>query len=99
MDILDATLKAGTSVQKFIPSYGDAPNDLKHVTKCMRCAVTHCRPHTYAHCTIDVKEKFSGFQVRSFGTLHIRDAKILTLFLLIETPVAATSTFPLLRDI
>lgn len=34
MDILDATLKAGISVQKFVPSYGDAPNDLEHVTKC-----------------------------------------------------------------
>ena len=34
MDILEANLKAGISVQKYVPSYGDAPNDLEHVTKC-----------------------------------------------------------------
>lgn len=37
MDILEANLKAGISVQKYVPSYGDAPNDLEHVTKCERC--------------------------------------------------------------
>jgi guanine nucleotide-binding protein subunit alpha len=33
MDILEGNLRAGISVQKFVPSYGDAPNDLEHVTK------------------------------------------------------------------
>jgi guanine nucleotide-binding protein subunit alpha len=33
MDILQANLNAGISVQKYVPSYGDAPNDLVHVTK------------------------------------------------------------------
>lgn len=36
MDILEGNLKAGISVQKYVPSYGDAPNDLEHVTKCER---------------------------------------------------------------
>jgi guanine nucleotide-binding protein subunit alpha len=35
MDILEANLDAGISVQKYVPSYGDAPNDMEHVTKCM----------------------------------------------------------------
>jgi len=33
MDILEANLNAGISVQKYVPSYGDAPNDVEHVTK------------------------------------------------------------------
>jgi hypothetical protein len=34
MDILDANLNSGVCVQKYVPSYGEAPNDLVHVTKC-----------------------------------------------------------------
>jgi hypothetical protein len=34
MDLLQATLDAGVSVKRYVPSYGDAPNDLPHVTKC-----------------------------------------------------------------
>ena len=36
MDILDANLIAGISVQKYVPSYGNAPNDIEHVTKCKK---------------------------------------------------------------
>ena len=36
MDILDANLRAGISVQKYVPSYGNAPNDIEHVTKCKK---------------------------------------------------------------
>ena len=36
MDILNANLRAGISVQKYVPSYGNAPNDIEHVTKCMK---------------------------------------------------------------
>ncbi len=42
MDILQATLAAGIRVQKYVPSYGDQPNDVQHVVKCM------LRPHRYA---------------------------------------------------
>ena len=34
MDILQATLAAGIRVVKYVPSYGDQPNDIQHVTKC-----------------------------------------------------------------
>ena len=34
MDILQATLASGIRVQKFVPSYGDQPNDVVHVVKC-----------------------------------------------------------------
>jgi len=33
MDILETNLRAGISVQKYVPSYGDAPNDIENVTK------------------------------------------------------------------
>ena len=34
LDILQATLAAGIRVVKYVPSYGDQPNDIAHVTKC-----------------------------------------------------------------
>ncbi|PCH39013.1 G-protein alpha subunit [Wolfiporia cocos MD-104 SS10] len=36
MDILQATLAAGIRVNKYVPSYGDQPNDVAHVTKYFR---------------------------------------------------------------
>lgn len=36
MDILQATLAAGIRVQKYVPSYGDQPNDVQHVVKYFR---------------------------------------------------------------
>lgn len=36
-DVLNATLAAGVSVKKFVPSYGNLPNDVPHVTKCSSC--------------------------------------------------------------
>ncbi|KAH9913707.1 guanine nucleotide binding protein, alpha subunit [Fomitopsis serialis] len=36
MDILQATLAAGIRVNKYVPSYGDQPNDVQHVTKYFR---------------------------------------------------------------
>lgn len=36
-DVLNATLAAGVSVKKFVPSYGNLPNDVPHVTKCWSC--------------------------------------------------------------
>jgi len=34
MDLLAANLDAGMIVKKYVPSYGDLPNDIAHVTKC-----------------------------------------------------------------
>lgn len=34
MDILRRTLASGVEVQKYVPSYGDAPNDAASVAKC-----------------------------------------------------------------
>ncbi|KAI0325059.1 guanine nucleotide binding protein, alpha subunit, partial [Cubamyces sp. BRFM 1775] len=36
MDILQATLAAGIRVVKYVPSYGDQPNDVQNVTKYFR---------------------------------------------------------------
>ncbi|EJF56061.1 G-protein alpha subunit [Dichomitus squalens LYAD-421 SS1] len=36
MDILQATLASGIRVVKYVPSYGDQPNDITHVTKYFR---------------------------------------------------------------
>ncbi|EKM50981.1 uncharacterized protein PHACADRAFT_262889 [Phanerochaete carnosa HHB-10118-sp] len=36
MDILQATLASGVRVQKYVPSYGDQPNDVPHVVKYFR---------------------------------------------------------------
>ncbi|KAI0338804.1 G-alpha-domain-containing protein [Trametopsis cervina] len=36
MDILQATLASGIRVQKYVPSYGDQPNDVPHVVKYFR---------------------------------------------------------------
>ncbi|KAH9927896.1 G-protein alpha subunit [Amylocystis lapponica] len=36
MDILQATLAAGIRVSKYVPSYGEQPNDIQHVTKYFR---------------------------------------------------------------
>lgn len=41
MDILQATLAAGIRVNKYVPSYGDQPNDVQHVTKCASCDLSH----------------------------------------------------------
>jgi len=34
MDILTVTLEAGVKVKKYVPTFGDLPNDVKTVTKC-----------------------------------------------------------------
>ena len=34
MDILQATLAANIRVVKYVPSYGDQPNEITHVVKC-----------------------------------------------------------------
>ena len=36
MDILQATLAAGIMVKRYVPSYGDQPNDVQHVVKYFR---------------------------------------------------------------
>ncbi|EGN97541.1 hypothetical protein SERLA73DRAFT_139805 [Serpula lacrymans var. lacrymans S7.3] len=36
MDILEETLAAGVRVETFVPSYGDSPNDVYHVTRYFR---------------------------------------------------------------
>ncbi|CCM05237.1 uncharacterized protein FIBRA_07447 [Fibroporia radiculosa] len=36
MDILQATLASGIRVSKYVPSYGEQPNDVQHVTKYFR---------------------------------------------------------------
>ena len=34
MDVLQATLTAGVEVRRYVPTYGDLPNDEQTVTKC-----------------------------------------------------------------
>jgi hypothetical protein len=33
-DVLKATLKSGVLVKKYVPTYGELPNDVENVTKC-----------------------------------------------------------------
>ena len=80
MDILQATLAAGIRVVKYVPSYGDQPNDVQNVTKCgcassllgrsalmwLTIPVLLLRYCAYVMmgCTTDFKEKFRGYHVR-----------------------------------
>lgn len=64
MDILKANLDAGISVQKYVPSYGDAPNDIMHVTKCERCFQGAVGFNISLIRSADFKEKFRAYQVR-----------------------------------
>jgi hypothetical protein len=64
MDILEGNLRAGISVQKFVPSYGDAPNDLEHVTKCKPYLQFSMSALNWLHGHTDFKEKFRAYQVR-----------------------------------
>ena len=34
-DILRRTLESGVRLRDYVPSYGENPNDVRHVTKCM----------------------------------------------------------------
>lgn len=36
MDILQRTLESGVKLREYVPSYGEAPNDIRHVTKYFR---------------------------------------------------------------
>ena len=59
MDILDANLRAGISVKKYVPSYGNAPNDIEHVTKCMKVLTVQILDFSLP----DFKEKSRAYQV------------------------------------
>jgi hypothetical protein len=70
MDLLQATLDAGVSVKRFVPSYGDAPNDLPNVTKCAYLPVCFLRTvEIVSYCAdcsaiyIDFKDRFKANHV------------------------------------
>ncbi|KAJ7194277.1 G-protein alpha subunit [Mycena pura] len=56
-DILEAHIAAGVMVKKYVPSFGDRPNDVPTVTKCMQL-ILHFR------------DKFSAYHVRTFFHLY-----------------------------
>jgi guanine nucleotide-binding protein subunit alpha len=41
MDILRDTLESGVQVVKYVPSYGNLPNDFYSVTKCEQCSIKY----------------------------------------------------------
>ena len=69
MDILQATLAANIRVVKYVPSYGDQPNDVPHVTKCTHSPLLSSHLHggradvCVAHA--DFRDKFRGYHVRA----------------------------------
>jgi hypothetical protein len=60
MDILEANLNAGISVQKYVPSYGDAPNDIEHVTRCERRFIHDLLYLRYTDILAQTSKKSSG---------------------------------------
>ena len=62
MDILQATLAAGIRVVKYVPSYGDQPNDITNVTKCTYssdCLVS-LRPADVSVCVCRLQGQIPG---------------------------------------
>lgn len=43
MDVLRATLAAGVEVRRYVPTYGDLPNDEQTVTKCESWLLRQCQ--------------------------------------------------------
>ncbi len=59
-DLLKRKLKRGVKVKKYLPSYGDRPNDVMNVVKCRRLAVLLLWNH--AQSFTDLREKFKDMQ-------------------------------------
>jgi hypothetical protein len=70
MDILEANLNAGISVQKYVPSYGDAPNDIEHVTRCKRRFIHGLLHLHYTDILTQTSKKSSGL-TRSVETINL----------------------------
>ena len=66
MDILQATLAAGIRVVKYVPSYGDQPNDITNVTKCTYPSDSpppRFGRLTYLCAFVDFRDEFRGYHV------------------------------------
>ncbi|KAJ7194288.1 ribonuclease H-like domain-containing protein [Mycena pura] len=66
-DILEAHIAAGVMVKKYVPSFGDRPNDVPTVKKCMQLTL-HRSSLTY--CIADFRDKFSAYHMRTFFHLY-----------------------------
>ena len=63
-DILEQTLKSGVQVKDWVPSYGDAPNEVDHVTT---CKTSFHMVDSVLTAYSDFRERFKLNQVGSFG--------------------------------
>jgi hypothetical protein len=63
MDVLKATLAAGVLVRKYVPSYGDLPNDAPTVTKCKSCNLISVTLHIHDLSFSDFRERFKIIHV------------------------------------
>ena len=65
MDILQATLAASIRVAKYVPSYGEQPNEVGAVTKCMSTTILlYALRDADSMCGTDFRDKFRGYHVR-----------------------------------
>jgi len=72
-DILQKTLETGTMVSRYVPSYGDQPNDVPHVTKCRYCPRTCNRLNlTHLRCSQTLKTVLKRITLVSFTRLARR---------------------------
>lgn len=75
MDILQATLAANIRVVKYVPSYGDQPNEITHVTKCTFLSCSRLRRKMIDCARVDFRDKFRGYHVRKIcRVMRGRDA-------------------------
>ncbi|CDO68221.1 hypothetical protein BN946_scf184913.g11 [Trametes cinnabarina] len=84
MDILQATLAAGIRVAKYVPSYGDQPNDVQHVTKYFRDKFRgyHLRPPAHATGSASFLEAPLAKTPRILLARNLRDRAYLVLRLI-----------------
>jgi hypothetical protein len=78
-DVLKATLKSGVLVKKYVPTYGELPNDVENVTKCQFLAVLEtafgAQPSPISFIA-DFKEKFRAYHVRSSFRITLLDSGV-----------------------
>jgi len=87
MDILEANLDA-ESAYRNTADYGDAPNDMEHVTKCMPVFVVHLH---HADTLIQTSRKSSGLPgLWNQISLAFRRHKLIELT---ETSISETASF------
>lgn len=95
MDILKSTLAAGIEVKKFVPSYGDQPNEFHSVVKCKFQSERYLTSISTIFLT-DFRDKFRGYHV-SYDAIR-KFALLIVPCPFVEETFAETSTILLARN-